>query len=182
MNRFRPVPVVLLLILSVFAIAEKPLLASDDSRFAQVSLAHVYKSSAKVQAAINEMSKMQAEANPKINALSNETKKIQESLVKGKDKLTPEETEKLEKELGDKMETLKGEQQTLRNVVAARRKTLQDAIKSEIDNIIEKIAKQDGIVAIFMKESLVYSKSLPDITDRVTKALDSLPALDFEKK
>ncbi len=129
--------------------------------------------SSKVKAAVDEVKKIQTESTPKITALSEELTKIQDSLQKGKDSLKAEEKDKLESDFRQKLDELQREQNTARTKIAEKQKTVQDSLQGEIDKIVEGIAKQEGLTVVFMRDYLAYTNNLTDLTDKVTKALDS---------
>lgn len=149
--------------------------ASSDLPIAQVSLAKVYKDSKRVQQAITDLTKMQTEAAPTLKALGEEARKLQDTLQSGKEASGKKDGEKVPKEVQEKLDDLQSRQADLAGQVAARRSAIQEAIKEQIDRIITDLAEKAGFKAVLMRESLVYSKGLADITDQVTKALDSMP-------
>ncbi len=175
MNISRVVQFNLLIILVAFFSTTCLVSASGDLPIAQVSLAKVYKDSKRVQQAITDLTKMQTDAAPAMKALGEETRKLQDTIQSGKDTSEKKENEKSAKELQDKMDELQSRQADLAGQVAARRTAIQETIKGQMDKIISDLAEKAGFKAVLMKESLVYSKGIIDITDQVTKALDSLP-------
>jgi Skp family chaperone for outer membrane proteins len=144
-----------------------------DFKAAQISMTEIYKNSAKVKAAVEEVKKIQTESAPKITALSEELTKIQDSLQKGKDSLKADEKDKLESDFRQKLDDLQKEQNTARTKIAEKQKAVQDSLQGEIDKIVEGIAKQEGLTVVFMRDYLAYTNNLTDLTDKVTKALDS---------
>jgi outer membrane protein len=149
-----------------------------DFKFAQISLPTLYNHSARVKAAMEDLKAMQLEAVPRINALKGELQKLQGELKKGKGALGEEQWKKLRADFKAKVEALQSEQQNLRVKAKFRQKSLQNVIKPQLEEAVAKIAKEEGINVVFMKEALVYSQGLTDLTEKVTKALDAMPALE----
>jgi outer membrane protein len=147
-------------------------------KFGKMSLADVRKNSAKVKASLENLQKMQTEALAKINSLKQETEKLQQKLISEKDSLKKEEREKLEIELQDKKQELQAEQQAAKIKTTFLQKSIQNAVKGQINQAIEKIAKEEGISAVFLSEMLLYSDGIVDLTDKVTKAIDAMPPLE----
>ena len=147
-------------------------------KFGKMSLADVRKNSAKVKASLENLQKTQTEALAKINSLKQETEKLQEKLKSQKDSLKKEDREKLETELQDKKQELQAEQQAAKIKTTFLQKSIQNAVKDQINQAIEKIAKEEGVSAVFLSEMLLYSDGIVDLTDKVTKALDSMPPLE----
>lgn len=147
-------------------------------KFGKMSLADVRKNSAKVKASLENLQMTQTEALAKINILKQETEKLQEKLKSQNESLKKEEREKLETELQDKKQELQAEQQAAKIKVTFLQKSIQNAVKGQINQAIEKIAKEEGVSAVFLSEMLLYSNGIVDLTDKVTKALDSMPPLE----
>ena len=147
-------------------------------KFGKMSLADVRKNSAKVKASLENLQMTQTEALAKINSLKQEAEKLQEKLKSQKDSLKKEEREKLETELQDKKQELQAEQQAAKIKTTFLQKSIQNAVKGQINQAIEKIAKEEGVSAVFLSEMLLYSNGIVDLTDKVTKALDSMPPLE----
>jgi outer membrane protein len=147
-------------------------------KLGKMSLADVRKNSAKVKASLENLQNTQTEALAKINSLKQESEKLQEKLKSQKDSLKKEEREKLETELKDKKQELQEEQQTAKVKTTLLQKSIQNAVKGQINQAIEKIAKEEGVSAVFLSEMLLYSNGIVDLTDKVTKAIDSMPPLE----
>ncbi len=152
------------------------------TKFAQINLTDVSSKSTKVKAAVDQLLKMQSAASPKMESLTTEAKKLEADLEKGKDTLKPAEKEKLETDLTQKYQEMQSEQQAVRNKLAVQQQAIQTAIMNRIQQIIDKIAKDEGYGAVFLKETMIYSTGMPDITDKVVKDLDASPALDLGTK
>jgi Skp family chaperone for outer membrane proteins len=149
-----------------------------DVKFGRMSLSDVRKNSAKVKASLENLQKTQTEALAKINSLKQETEKLQEKLKSQKESLKKEEREKLEIELQDKKQELQAEQEAAKIKTTFLQKSIQNEVKGQINRAIEKIAKEEGVSAVFLSEMLLYSDGIVDLTDKVTKAIDSMPPLE----
>lgn len=147
-------------------------------KFGKMSLVDVRKNSAKVKASLENLQKMQTEALAKINSLKQDTEQLQLKLNSQKDSLKKEEREKIETELQDKKQELQAEQQAAKIKTTFLQKSIQNAVKSQINQAIEKIAKEEGVSAVFLSEMLLYSNGIVDLTDKVTKAIDAMPPLE----
>lgn len=173
-----------LIALSIFALS---LSVAENSwaqsgKFAQINLTDVSSKSTKVKVAVEQLLKMQSAGSPKMESLTAEAKKIEADLEKGKDALKPAEKEKLENDLTQKYQEMQSEQQSVRGKLAAQQQQIQSAIMSQIQQIIENIAKKEGYSAVFLKETMIYSSGMPDLTDMVIKELDSSPAVESGAK
>ena len=155
---------------------------AQSGKFAQINLTDVSSKSNKVKVAVEQLLKMQTAGSPKMEALTTEAKKLEADLEKGKDTLNTAEKEKLENDLTQKYQEMQSEQQSVRGKLATQQQAIQTAIMNQIQQIIEKIAKDEGYSAVFLKETMIYSMGMPDLTDVVIKALDAAPALDLGAK
>jgi len=161
-----------------------PLLATTSSlagelKLGQVNLTDLYNKSTRIKAAVEEMQKVRQESTPKIAALSTEIKKLEEDLEKGKDTLKPEEKKKLEEDLNLKTEALKNEQQSIRIKLTFKQRSLQNVLRTQIAQILEKLAKEKGLAAVLVKDSIAYAgPEVADVTEQVTKEFDAMPPLE----
>jgi outer membrane protein len=149
-----------------------------EAKFGKISLAEVRTNSSKIKAALETLQQTQSEALAKIGALKQETDKLQEKLKSEPASLSKEEKEKTETELKDKSQELQTEQQAAKIKLTFQQKSIQNAVKMQINQAIEKIAKEEGISGVFLSEMLLYSEGIVDLTDKVTKAIDAMPAID----
>jgi outer membrane protein len=155
---------------------------AQSGKFAQINLTDVSSKSTKVKNAVEQLLKMQTAGSPKMESLTTEAKKLEADLEKGKDTLKQAEKEKLENDLTQKYQEMQSEQQSVRSKLAVQQQAIQTAIMNQIQQIIDKIAKDEGYSAVFLKETMIYSSGMPDLTEMVIKALDSAPALDLGAK
>ncbi len=149
-----------------------------EAKFGKISLAEVRKNSTKIKASLENLQKTQAEALTKINVLKQEIENLQEKLKLQSASLSKEEKEKTEADLKDKSQEMQTEQQAAKIKMTFQQKSIQNAIKAQINESIEKIAKEEAISAVFLSEMLLYSEGMVDLTDKVTKAIDAMPPID----
>jgi Skp family chaperone for outer membrane proteins len=149
-----------------------------EAKFGKISLAEVRKNSTKIKASLENLQKTQGDALAKIGALKQDTENLQEKLKSGSASMSKEEKDKTEAELKDKAQELQTEQQGAKIKVTFQQTSIQNAIKAQINQAIEKIAKEEAISAVFLSEMLLYSQGIVDLTDKVTKAIDAMPAID----
>lgn len=159
------VGVVLLVGLSTFSLAQV-------TKMADVSMTEISNKSQKVKSALEELKKFQSEPSPKMTSLSSEIRNIQESLEKDKATLKEADKDKLEDDIRAKYQELQQEQAVFRAKVMEQQKTVNDSMMSQINQSVAKVAEQEGISVVFLKESIIYSKDLPDITNKVISHLD----------
>lgn len=149
---------------------------AQDLKLAQISVEAVFKNSVKVKAALREINKIESETVPRVNGLQAEAEKIRERFDKEKDSLKPEEKEKLQKEFSTKLDEARALQQALKAKVAVKSRSLQNAFRTELEQMVALVAKEEGYTAVFPKESFLYSTGVPDITEKVIKAFDAKAA------
>jgi outer membrane protein len=142
---------------------------------AQISVPKVYNESAKVKAIVEEIKKMQNDATVKMNALGGEVSKAEQQLKEGQEKLSKEEKEKIETELKRKRDDLRSEQESAKIKINFKQKSAQNVVRSQIKEALEKIAQEEGYSVVLQSEAIAYSKDLPDLTEKVARAVDALP-------
>jgi Skp family chaperone for outer membrane proteins len=153
---------------------------AEDLKIAKVSYQDIFKNSARVKAELEALKKVREEGSPKIASLSQEVKAIDEQLKKAG--LKEEEKKKLETDRQNKLQELQSEQQSVRVRIAFKQRSFQNILTKQIEEVLAKIAKETKLQAVFVQESLAYSgDGVIDLTDRVTKELDAMPALEKEK-
>jgi outer membrane protein len=149
-----------------------------DAKFGKVSLAEVRRDSVKIKTSLEKLQKTQTDELSKINALKQDVEKLDEKLKSQSASLSKEEKEKLEGELKDKTQALQTEQQAAKVKITFQQKTIQNGVKTQINQAIEKLAKEEGISGVFLSEMLLYSGGVVDLTNKVTKALDAMPPIE----
>jgi Skp family chaperone for outer membrane proteins len=92
--------------------------------------------------------------------------------------LGEEQRKKLELEMKGKIDELQSERDNLSAKVRFAQESFRNVFQTQIVQVIAKIAKDEGLSAVFRKEMLLYSDPLPDVTEKVTKAFDDMPALE----
>jgi Skp family chaperone for outer membrane proteins len=160
---------ILVLAFSSFSFAE-------GLKFGRVSFTDIQKNSKKFHGAMEEIQKVRNESQAKIEVMKSDVKRIEEQLQKPD--IKADQKAKIQNELNEKNQELQTEEQAAGVKVALKQRSLQTAMSQQIKAIIEKLAKDEGFTAIFRSEELVYSDGLPDLTDKITQALDAAPPLE----
>ncbi len=142
-------------------------------KIADVSMTDISNKSQKVKIALDELKKSQSQPTQKMTALSAELRKLQESLEKGKASLKEEEKTKIEEEMRSKYQDLQTEQQEFRSKLLEQQKSINDSMMAQINQAVAKVAEKEGMSVVFLKESIIYSKDIPDLTDKVISYLDT---------
>jgi outer membrane protein len=155
---------------------------AQNLKIAVVDLNKVYKESVRVKNLSDEINQIRSEASPKIAALTGDLKKIDDQLSKGKDSLKPEEKDKLENDRKNKLEELQNEQQSITVKISFKQKSLQNVFRSQLNQVIEKVAKDEGLNLVLLREAVLFSQGTTDVSDKIAKALDAMPALEQEPK
>lgn len=154
---------------------------AEDLKIAKVSYQDIFKNSGRVKAELESLKKLREEGSPKIASLTAEVRAIDEQLKK-ENSLKPEEKQKLEADRQNKVQELQSEEQSVRVKVAFKQRSFQNILTKQIEEVLAKIAKEQNLQAVFVQESLAYaSNGVPDLTDRVTKELDAMPAIEKEQ-
>lgn len=155
---------------------------SAELKIGTVNLAAVTENSTRVKNAMEEIKKIQMESAPKLAMLSGEIKKIEDELKAGEASLSKVDKEKLENDINAKRQEIQQEQQGARVKAAFRQKSTGNVIRTQLKEIIEKLAKEGSYTIIMNSETVLYSAGVPDLTEQVTKALDAMPALENAPK
>ncbi|MGC8658574.1 MAG: OmpH family outer membrane protein [Desulfomonilaceae bacterium] len=142
-------------------------------KIADVSMTDISNKSKKIKSVLDEFRKSQSQPTQKMTALTAELRKLEESLEKGKSTLKEEEKNKIEDQMKSKYQDLQQEQQNFRSKLLEQQKSINDSMMAEINQAVAKVAEKEGISVVFLKESIIYSKDVPDITDKVIGYLDS---------
>ena len=158
---------------AILAVGFSTMSLAQGTKMADVSMTDISNKSQKVKSALEELRKFQSEPTPKMTSLSLDIRKVQESLEKDKANLKEADKDKLEDEIRTKYQELQQEQQLFRTKVMEQQKVVNDSMMSQINQSVAKVAEKEGISVVFLKESIIYSKDMPDITDKVISHLDS---------
>lgn len=142
-------------------------------KMADVSMTDISNKSQKIKSALDELRKFQSEPTAKMKALETEIRQLQENLEKGKANLKEEDKTKIEDQIRAKFQDYQLEQQNFKALVLEQQKKINDTMMAEINNAVSKVAQQGGFSVVFLKESIIYSKDVPDITDKVISYLDA---------
>ena len=142
-------------------------------KMADVSMTDISNKSQKIKSALDELRKFQSEPTAKMKALETEIRQLQENLEKGKASLKEEDKTKIEDQIRAKFQDYQLEQQNFKAQVLEQQKKINDTMMAEINNAVSKVAQQGGFSVVFLKESIIYSKDVPDITDKVISYLDA---------
>lgn len=153
-----------------------------DLKLAKVNLETVFNNSTRVKAAAEEIKKMQLDANAKLGAMRTQIMQLQERLKDEKSPLKKEEKEKAENDLKLKTEEIANEQQSLQAKLTFKERSLQNVFRTQIKSAVEKIAKEEGLTAVFSEQAMVFSGDLPDLSEKVTKAFDAMPAIEKQQQ
>ncbi len=145
---------------------------------AQVHLSSVTNNSARFKVHTEFVRSLRAESGPKVKVLADEVKRIETELKKGKDSMGEDQKKKLEADMKSKIEELQSEQDNLMAKVRFAQESFKNVFQTQIQEVIAKIAKEEGVTVVFRKEFLLYSEPVVDITEKVTKAFDDMPALE----
>lgn len=158
-----------ILLTGIFAVRTQ----AQGLKIADVSMTDISNKSQKVKAALDELKKSQSQPTQKMTALSAELRKLQESLEKGKTSLKEEEKSKIEEQMRSKYQELQTEQQEFRSKLLEQQKSINDSMIAQINQAVAKVAEKEGITLVFLKESIIYEKDIPDLTDKVISYLDN---------
>ena len=151
---------------------------SADLKLAKVSLENVFNNSARVKAATEEIKKMQMESNTKLTGMRTQINQFEEKLKDEKSPLKKEEKDKIEGELQRKIEEMTNEQQTLQAKLSFKERSVQNVFRTQIRSAVEKVAKEEGLTAVFSEQAMIFSGNLPDLTDKILKEFDAMPPLE----
>ena len=151
---------------------------SAELKIAKVNLQAVTETSTRVKNAMEEMKKIQMESVPKLTVIGNEIKKLEERLKAGETSLSKEDKEKLENELNAKKQEIQQEQQSAKVKLAFKQKSFSNVMRTQLNEVIDKLAKEGGYSIIMNSDTLLYSNGIPDLTEQITKTLDAMPAVE----
>lgn len=147
----------------------------------KIDLRVLYAKSVRIQAIFQELEKTRLDSVAQVQRLASEYEAIENRLKAEKDKLKVEERQKLEHELKAKQDDLRAEQEAARVKVSLKRKSAENSIMMEAKEVVARIAKLEGLKVIIAEGSLIYAEGIPDITDKVMKALDAEFSADKKK-
>lgn len=150
-----------------------------DLKIAKVTLLDVYNKSVRIKNFTEEIQQLQIAHQAKETTLSGEIKKLRDQLQAGKGTLSKEQQDNLNLQIQAKDEELENERMTLRAEMSLRQQSLQNVVIPQIREVVAKIAKAEGYTLVITEQSVLYvSEAIPDITEKVAKALDEMPATE----
>ena len=79
----------------------------------------------------------------------------------------------MKKQMRSKYQELQTEQQEFRSKLLEQQKSINDSMIAQINQAVAKVAEKEGITLVFLKESIIYEKDIPDLTDKVISYLDT---------
>ncbi|MDQ7783869.1 MAG: OmpH family outer membrane protein [Desulfomonilaceae bacterium] len=148
----------------------------EGGQTATISIEKIYGTSSRLKAAVEEVNKLRMESAGKMSTMAAAAKMIQDRLEKEAGTLKPEEKTKLEEDLEVKRAEFENEEQDLRVKIGFKQKSVENVLKTQLPEAVDKIAKEKGITMVFWERSLAYSRGLPDISADVAQELDKMPA------
>ncbi len=151
---------------------------AEEMKFARVSFMEIQRKSKKINAAFEELQKIQVDGQNKIAAVRGDIARLEAETQKAG--VTDAQKAKLEADLNEKRQELQTEEQAVQVKLALKQKSIQSAVGTQIKAIIDKIAKDEGYAAIFRSELLLYAEGLPDLTGKISDALDAAGPLEKE--
>lgn len=150
-----------------------------DVKLAKITLATVYKSSLRIKNFTEELQQLQTAFQAKETLISADIRKLREQLQAGKDKMPKDQQDKLDLQIQAKGEELENERMTLQYNLSLKQQSVQNVVVPQIREIVAKIAKAEGFTLVITEQSVMYvAEEVPDITEKVTKALDEMPATE----
>ena len=145
-------------------------------KFAQVSLPKVYRESKRLKQIVEEATELRNNTQAKMSILAKDIQELRNKLKAGN--LKPDEKQKLEKDLQEKTERLRSEQTQLQMKIAFKQKSVQNVLQTQIPEVLEEVAKKQGLSVIFWDRSLAYASGIPDVSKQVAEVLDTKPAVE----
>jgi Skp family chaperone for outer membrane proteins len=171
------VPAICLVLLGVFSIPSH----ATEFKAGKISLSDVYRTSAKVKNAMQELKKMQLDAEAQTVPLKEQIGKIHEKLKSAEPPLPQEEKEKLQTQLKEKVQEIENIQQAVNAKLSFKQKSIQNSFLNQIKEVFQKLGEKNGLNAIFGSEMLLYSKDVTDLTAEAVKELEALPPFESSK-
>jgi outer membrane protein len=146
--------------------------AADVAKIGVINLQKILETSAagkSIQAELKkEKDKMESELKKKGAEIENIRKRLErESMVMGK-----EMRDEKERESRIKINDFKSLQKKYRSDLQQLEAGLINQLKSDIDDIVQKMGKKEGYLLIINKFGVIYSPNSIDVTDKTIKELD----------
>jgi len=144
-----------------------------DMTIAQVNLPTILEKSAKAKASTQDLEQTRIDSLSQLRKLASEVVAAENKLKGETSGVKTEGRDRLEYDLKAKREKLKSEDEAAKAQFQLKRKSTENSLNAQIRQAVEKIAKQEGIRLVISEQAVLYSESVPDITDKVIKALDA---------
>lgn len=152
-----------------------------DFKAGKINLLDVYRTSDKVKNAMEELKKMQLDADTQMIPLKEQIGKIHEKLKSTEPAVAQEEKDKLQTQLKEKVQEIDNIQQAMRAKLSFKQKSIQNSFINQIKEVYTKLGEKNGLNAIFSSEMLLYSKDIVDLTADAVKELEALPPFESSK-
>jgi Skp family chaperone for outer membrane proteins len=153
-----------------------------DFKAGKVHLVDVWRSSTKVKTAMEELKKFQVDADAKTVPMKERVGTIHEQLKSADKPVTPEEKDKLQTELKEKLQEIENVQQAAKAKITFKQKSIQNSFLNQVGEVLKKLGEKDGLSAIFGSETILYSNAVADLTAEVVKELDAMPPFESSKQ
>ncbi|MEW6347448.1 MAG: OmpH family outer membrane protein [Thermodesulfobacteriota bacterium] len=149
-----------------------------EPKFGMVDMRTVFQTSKRTQQAEANVRKAEQETASKASLINAAKMALEQKLEKEKDTLSDAQKSDLQTQIKMKREELELEKQAGQFKVKLTTQSAQKTLVAQIDALVAKIAQEEGLTAVFHRGSMVYSKGMVDITEKLVKALDELAAED----
>jgi len=140
-------------------------------RVGYVDVVKVFQHSPKAQET-EDLFKKEVEAEEgKLNTQESALKTAQDEFEKQKDLMKPEERQKKETELRDKMQEFFTLRRDTYQRLDKRRQSLTESCVQEIVKVVQEYGKKNNFTVILDARSVIYGKDGADITEEIIKVL-----------
>ncbi len=147
---------------------------TGDMSVAKVNVPTILEKSAKARASGQDLEQMRIDSLSRLRKLAAEVgaaeAKLKDDAAAG---VKTESRDRLEYDLRAKRERVMSEEEAAKAQFQLKRKSAENTLNTQIKQAVEKIAKQEGIKLVISEQSVLYSESAPDITDKVIKSMDA---------
>ena len=146
---------------------------TGDMNVAQVNVPTVLEKSAKAKATAQDLEQVKIDSFSRLRKLATEAAAAETKLKENAPDVKTEGRDRLEYDFRAKREKLMSEEEAAKAQFQLKRKSAENTLNTQIKQAVEKIAKQEGIKLVISEQSVLYSESAPDITDKVIKLMDA---------
>ncbi|GEM_PF-794732 len=140
---------------------------------AKVNMQTLFKQSASIRAAFQEVEKTRVDSALQLERLALEISALEKELEKEKGSPESVGKEKLETSLKIKREDLRSEAEAARAKFQLKKTSEENLVNMRIREIVARIARENGLKLVVPEQMALYSEGVPDITQKVLKALDA---------